>query len=343
MTKQDMPVPEEIVWRWTTLNGADPLDVVEPGRYTLEFLPSGRYVLRADCNQGSGSYTADGDKLTLGPGPVTMAACGPDSLGDRYLALLGKTVRFAMDGKRLTLELGEDAGSMLFEAMPKIAMAGTSWLVRGYNNGKGGVQSVAIGTTLHAEFTEDDLVRGSAGCNNFTSSYEIDGQALTTGPAATTRKMCTREGVMEQESAFLAALASVANWEIRDKRLQLRDSVGALALDLVSAVTGKVTYRVRKALHPDSTIHLSLQEVSRADAPAVTIGEQLIKPAGKQVPIPFEISFDPAVIDPRMRYAVRATIELEGKRIMTSTQSYPVITRDAPRYDIEIQLDPVGN
>ena len=67
-----------------------------------------------------------------------------------------------MDGERLTLELGEDAGSLLFEAMPKIALAGTSWLVRGYNNGKGGVQSVAIGTTLHAEFTEDDLVRANS-------------------------------------------------------------------------------------------------------------------------------------------------------------------------------------
>ena len=148
---------------------------------------------------------------------------------------------------------------------------------------------------------------------------------------------------MEQEAAFLEALASAAAWEIDGERLKLRTALDSLALDLVSAVSGTVTYRVRKALHPESRIHVSLQDVSRADAPAKLIAEQVIQTAGKQVPIPFEISFDPAAIDPRMTYAVRATIQLEGKMIMTSTQSHPVITRDAPRYDVEIQLDPVGD
>jgi putative lipoprotein len=73
------------------------------------------------------------------------------------------------------------------------------------------------------------------------------------------------------------------------------------------------------------------------------IGEQVIQEAVTQVPIPFEVTFDPAEIDARMTYSVRATIMLDGKLIMTSTQAYPVITRDAPRYGVEIQLESVGN
>ena len=38
--------------------------------------------MKADCNQAAGTYTVDGAKLTINVGPVTLAACGPDSLGE---------------------------------------------------------------------------------------------------------------------------------------------------------------------------------------------------------------------------------------------------------------------
>ena len=235
--RSDSPLANGEIWRWTSLTGADAFEVEEPGRCTLEFLSSGRYVLRADCNQGSGTYAASGNKLTMGPGPLTMVACEPGSLGDRYAALLAQASGFVLEGDRLVLELGEGAGSMTFEAMKRIALAGSSWRGRGFDNGKGGMVSVAAGTTLYAKFSEDGVVSGSAGCNNFTGSYEVDGQALGMGPAAVTRKMCMGDGIMEQESAFLAALASAATWEIRGERLQLRTAENSLALALVAAVS----------------------------------------------------------------------------------------------------------
>ena len=53
-------------------------------------------------------------------------------------------------------------------------------------------------------------------------------------------------------------------------------------------------------------IKVRLVGVSRADAPAVTLGEQSIETAGKQVPFPFVIADDPARVDERMSYAVHA-------------------------------------
>lgn len=103
-----------------------------------------------------------------------------------------------------------------------------------------------------------------------------------------------------------------------------------------TAVTGTLTYRERIALPPDAVATVVLIDASRADAPAVTIAEQTIAPAG-QVPIPFGLAYDPARIDPRLRYVVRGTITAGGQLLYTSTQAYPVITQGAP-VQVEVVL-----
>jgi putative lipoprotein len=104
-----------------------------------------------------------------------------------------------------------------------------------------------------------------------------------------------------------------------------------------------VAYRQRIALPPDAVVQVQLQDTSRADAPAVVLGEQVIEPMGRQVPIPFSIVYDPAAINPRGRYTVRARIEsAAGDLIWTSTQAYPVITGGNPTSDIEVVVQPVG-
>jgi len=98
----------------------------------------------------------------------------------------------------------------------------------------------------------------------------------------------------------------------------------------MSYVTGTVTYRERIALPPDATITVRLVDVSRADAPAVMLGEQVFQAQGRQPPFSFSIPYDPAGIDPRMTYAVQARIEIGGALRFINDQHYPVLTRDAP-------------
>jgi len=98
-------------------------------------------------------------------------------------------------------------------------------------------------------------------------------------------------------------------------------------------VTGSVTYRERIALPPSSVVKVRLVDVSRADAPATLIGEQLIKTAGQQVPFPFEIAYDPKRIEERFTYAVQARIEDEGGRLLfISDRHFPVLTRGAGQH-----------
>ena len=60
-------------------------------------------------------------------------------------------------------------------------------------------------------------------------TYQLVGQALTIGPAGATRKMCAApQGIMEQEQAYLASLASVAGYRIQGAQLEWLDAEGAV-------------------------------------------------------------------------------------------------------------------
>ena len=78
-------------------------------------------------------------------------------------------------------------------------------------------------------------------------------------------------------------------------------------------------------------IEVKLLDVSRADAPSVTIAEQTIRPEGRQVPIDFELTYDPAQIDTRHHYAIQVRILEGGKLRFINAQAYPVITLSHPK------------
>lgn len=96
-------------------------------------------------------------------------------------------------------------------------------------------------------------------------------------------------------------------------------------------VTGSVTFRERVALPPDAVIDVQLSDASVADIAGQTVAEVLINAEGRQVPVPFTLTYDPAKIDPSHRYSVRATIRSgDGMLMFSSTQAYPVLTHGAP-------------
>ena len=97
-----------------------------------------------------------------------------------------------------------------------------------------------------------------------------------------------------------------------------------------NTITGTVAYRERVALPPDAAIDVRLEDTSLQDAPAKLIGESVFAAAGQQVPISFQLSYNPADINPAHTYQLRANITVNGTKTFTSTAAYPVITRGAP-------------
>lgn len=94
-------------------------------------------------------------------------------------------------------------------------------------------------------------------------------------------------------------------------------------------VTGTVTYLQRMALPPDAEVHVTLEDISRTDAPARAIAADTVMAGGQQPPIAFVIPYDPAMISEERTYSIHAEIRMEGERRFISTQSYPVLTRGA--------------
>lgn len=95
-------------------------------------------------------------------------------------------------------------------------------------------------------------------------------------------------------------------------------------------ITGTATYRERVALSPHAVFEASLVDVTRADGPSVVVAEtRKIDPG--QVPISFDLAYDPSRINSRHTYVVRATLR-EGSDIrFTTDTAYPVLTRNHGR------------
>lgn len=110
-----------------------------------------------------------------------------------------------------------------------------------------------------------------------------------------------------------------------------------------ASVSGTVTYLQSSALPPDAVVTVRLEDVSRADAPAEVIGEQVIQTEGAQVPIPFEVTYDPGQIEENHSYSLQVRIEDgTGKLLFINDMNVPVITRGNPTQDIEVIVIPTG-
>ena len=95
-------------------------------------------------------------------------------------------------------------------------------------------------------------------------------------------------------------------------------------------ISGTITYRERLALTDRARADITLEDVSRQDVAAPVLARQTIASPG-QVPIRFELEYQPADIDERLAYAIRARIYDRGRLLFTTDTNTPVLTRGAGR------------
>jgi heat shock protein HslJ len=71
--------------------------------------------------------------------------------------------------------------------------------------------------------------RGSTGCNGFVGPYRLNGDSLSFGALAATRRACIEAGLHQQESVFLQALADTRTWRVAGDTLVLSGAAGDVA------------------------------------------------------------------------------------------------------------------
>lgn len=233
----DMEESELEGMRWVLvsyLNAAgETVDALADREVTAEFgIEAGRMGGNAGCNTYFAGYTVDGANLTISEAGSTMMACEPVEVMQQeaeFLAALGSAATFVIDGDRLQIANAAGATALTFRGTKPTGLTGTNWTATSYNTGTEAVSSLMADTAITAVFTEDGQLNGSAGCNNYMTSYTLDGNNITIQPPATTRKLCPEpEGIMEQEAAFTTMLPQAATYSISGNTLELRTADGAL-------------------------------------------------------------------------------------------------------------------
>ena len=93
------------------------------------------------------------------------------------------------------------------------------WVLVGYGDAANPTV-VEEGVLISAVFSsEEPVVSGSGGCNNFFTAYEStdDGDLSIDGPIGSTMMFC--EGLMDAETAYFAALETVTAWALSEEGL----------------------------------------------------------------------------------------------------------------------------
>ena len=212
---------------------------------TLRFETDGAMSGFDGCNRYRGSFSVDGTAIHIPMEMATTRAACRELLERRastYAGALVRAVSFTIDANRLRLRDSGGNEVAVFEA-GYLTLAGTSWEVIAYNNGKQAVVSVLGGTRITAQFGDDGRVTGSAGCNQYFAEYQGTNGSITIGLPGATRRFCAEpEGIMDQEAHFLEALYSANALRLDGERLALRTSGEALAVNLVRDTAAASTH-----------------------------------------------------------------------------------------------------
>jgi len=91
----------------------------------------------------------------------------------------------------------------------------------------GQVSDAVAGAPVTATF-EDGVVAGSGGCNTYSGSYTVDGDAISFGPIASTLIAC-EDPIGSQEFAFFAALGRADSFDVSGGTLTLSEGDTELA------------------------------------------------------------------------------------------------------------------
>jgi putative lipoprotein len=114
-----------------------------------------------------------------------------------------------------------------------------------------------------------------------------------------------------------------------------RDAAPSETAPALETLAGEAFYRERKYVPPGAKLHVTLEDVSRADASSTVIASSTTLLAGSQ-PYQFTLDYSPADIDARLQYSLRATITFYDDLLFASTRRHdPFANPDEP---ISIEL-----
>jgi len=205
---------------------------------TLNFSDNGKADGSDGCNQYRSTYTAGNGTINISEEMVVTERACPEPIMQQaatFTTALKQAVAYRTENGQLTLLAADGTASAVFLPQSQ-ELRGTSWDVSGYDNGQGTIMRINnSGRKLTANFSIDDRVSGSSGCNSYSGDYTYSAaeQTLELGRMMRTAMACTDGNIMQQEGHFIAALQTVNSYHITGNTLTLKAADGGTAVILV--------------------------------------------------------------------------------------------------------------
>jgi heat shock protein HslJ len=217
----------------STLNGQLPL---AGSTVTLQFGEDGSASGTDGCNRYTTTYTASRSSISFEPAASTMMAC-PEAVATQAARVLWRhwAQRIVTNCAAVNSSCLDGTKVLATFVAAKEDLAGTTWLVTGYNNGREAVVSPLLGADIIVNIDDANLISGNAGCNDFFAQV----QAATNGihrdrrrrrHAAHLHKSSRRHGTGGE---FFAALESAATFSVEGDFIELRNADDAIAVHMV--------------------------------------------------------------------------------------------------------------
>jgi len=227
--QDEVPDLEGSEWVLSSLNGGIPL---QDTQITLAFETdtAGGF---GGCNAYGGSYTRQGDALSIDEIASTAQAClEPEGVMEQesaYLDALWDVVSYRVADERL--ELLDDSGAVrlvytrqqVFEGDPA-QLVGTTWRLVTLNGspfGEGMTYSIAF---------EEDSYSGLAGCRHFEGDYQAGDGEIGFPSTFMLETECpgADDDYYAREGQFTDSLTWAQHWRIRDDRLEIHTAGGGV-------------------------------------------------------------------------------------------------------------------
>jgi heat shock protein HslJ len=231
---QATPVPTEevgippIIWELVEMpaNDGQPVEIAEPARYTIQFLPDGKLGVGADCNSVGGNYKVDGEKLDLEFTVSTLALCPPDSQAEPFQRLVENATSFAFDPDGHLLLQGDDGTLRL-----RSSLLGVIWEWQEFQSSDDSLLAPRNPEDYTVTFLPAGKLGIQADCNRAKGTYTLgdDGASLDLEVGGVTRAMCPEGSLMHE---FLRDLDAVSSHILRDGKLYLALRVDAGIMEL---------------------------------------------------------------------------------------------------------------
>ena len=191
-------------------------------------------------------------------------------------------------------------------------------------------------------FGDDGRLSGSAGVNRIIGGYQLGDGVIDFGQLATTL-MAGPPEAMAIERRVLSVLQGRRPFRLDGDGLHIGEAGSELRYRAApggAAVRGSLVCADTAEVPPGATVTVQLLDVSRADAPSVTVAEQVIEQPRGAV-LDYELAYDPEAIDPRASYTVSARVTRGDELLFVTDTHNPVLSRGASDR-LDVRLAPVS-